>query len=147
MERRVIPIGIKGVMPTSNGCAVFLGTAEKSFVIYVDSGIGTAITRAINGEQLERPQTHDLIKAILDGFEATLDRVLINDVHENTFFARMIFSMKNELGSKIVEVDARPSDSIVLALLSEKPIFVCETVLNRVDDMTEILERILKQEE
>jgi bifunctional DNase/RNase len=147
MERQVIPIGVKGVMPTSNGCAVFLGPADKTFVIYVDGGIGAAISRAINGEQMERPQTHDLIKSILDGFEASLDRVLINDVQENTFFARIIFAMQNELGRKIIEIDARPSDSIVLALLGKKPIFVCETVLDRVDDMTEILERILKQEE
>jgi bifunctional DNase/RNase len=147
MERQVIPIGVKGVMPTSNGCAVFLGTTEKTFVIYVDSSIGAAISRAINGEQLERPQTHDLIKTMLDGFEASVDRILINDVQENTFFARIIFKMQNELGSKIVEIDARPSDSIVLALLFGSPIFVCETVFERVDDMTEILERILKQEE
>jgi hypothetical protein len=54
--------------------------------------------------------------------------------------------MQNELGHKIIEVDARPSDSIVLALQQKKPIFVALKVFNAVEDMTEILERVLKQQ-
>ncbi|MGB0744973.1 MAG: bifunctional nuclease family protein, partial [Opitutales bacterium] len=60
MDNQVSAVVVKGVMPTSNGCAVFLGNKEKTFVIYVDQGIGDAIQRAISGEQAERPMTHDL---------------------------------------------------------------------------------------
>lgn len=145
MDNQVVPVLIKGVMPTSSGCAVFLGTEEKIFVIYVDSGIGEAIQRAVDGELAKRPLTHDLMLTLLDGLGAEVERIIINHVDEGTFFARLIVSMENELGHKIVELDARPSDSMVLALASEKPIFVARTVLDAVDDMTEILARILEQ--
>lgn len=132
-------------MPTSNGCAVFLGNKEKTFVIYVDQAIGTSIQRAVNGEQCERPLTHDLMITLLDGMGAEVQRVIINNVEESTFYARLIISMENELGQKIIELDARPSDSIVLALLTEKPLYAAQCVLEKVDDMTEILNRILQQ--
>ena len=54
--------------------------------------------------------------------------------------------MENELGKKIVELDARPSDSIVLALQQKRPIYVARAVFDSVEDMTEILERVLKQQ-
>lgn len=132
-------------MPTSNGCAVFLGTDEKTFVIYVDQGIGMSIQRAVNGEQNERPLTHELMVTLLDGLGAEVERVIINDVDQGTFFARLIVSMENELGHKIIELDARPSDSMMLALSSGKPIYVAKSVIESVDDMTAILEKILEQ--
>ena len=145
MNNSVVAVTVKGVMPTSSGCAVFLGTNEKVFVIYMDRSIGSAIQRAVNTESAQRPMTHDLMIALLDGLGASVERVIINDVRDGTFFARLIVSMENELGKKIVEIDARPSDSIILALNSKKPIFVAESVLDEVEDMTEILEKILKE--
>ncbi|MDA9317321.1 bifunctional nuclease family protein [Puniceicoccaceae bacterium] len=146
MDNQVLPVLVKGVMPTSSGCAVFLGTDYKTFVIYVDQGIGDAIQRAVNGEQTERPLTHDLMVTLLDGLGAEVERVVINHVDQGTFFARLIVSMENELGHKIIELDARPSDSMVLALSSGKPIYVATEVIESVDDMTEILEKILDQD-
>jgi bifunctional DNase/RNase len=145
MDNSVVAVSVKGVMPTSNGCAVFLGSDAKTFVIYMERAIGEAIQRAVNGEQAERPMTHDLMITLLDGLGAEVERVVINEVKEGTFFARLIVSMENELGHKIVEVDARPSDSIVLALTSEKPLYAAQIVLDAVDDMTEILAKILKE--
>ncbi len=145
MDNQVVPVLIKGVMPTSSGCAVFLGTDEKTFVIYVDQGIGEAIQRAVDGEQAQRPLTHDLMLTLLDGLGAEVERVVINHVDQGTFFARLIVSMENELGHKIIELDARPSDSMVMALASEKPIYVAQAVIDEVDDMTEILAKILEQ--
>ena len=144
MNNNVIAVSVKGVMPTSNGCAVFLGNEKKTFVIYMDRTIGDTIQRAVNNELAQRPMTHDLMNTLLEGLGASVERVIINDVKDGTFFARLIVSMANELGKKIVEVDARPSDSIVLALNSKKPLYVTESVLGDVEDMTEILERILK---
>ena len=145
MNREVIPVLVKGVMPTSNGCAVFLGTDQKTFVINVEQSIGETIQRAFYGEQAQRPLTHDLMLTLLDGLCAEVERVVINHVDQGTFHARLIVSMKNELGHKIIELDARPSDSIVLALASGKPIYVANSVIESVEDMTEILARILEQ--
>lgn len=146
MDNQVSTVVVKGVMPTSNGCAVFLGNEAKTFVIYVDQGIGDAIQRAVSGERPERPLTHDLMLTILDGLGAEVERVVICDVEHGTFYARLILSMENELGHKIVEIDARPSDSIVLALASGKPIYTARKVLDSVDDMSEILAKILQQD-
>lgn len=132
-------------MPTSSGCAVFLGNGAKTFVIYVDQGIGEAIQRAVDNVQTDRPMTHDLMLSMLDGLGAEVERIVINHVDGGTFFARIILSMENELGHKIIELDARPSDSIVMALASTKPIYVAKTVINSVDDMTEILAKIMEQ--
>lgn len=142
----VLPVSVKGVMPTANGCAVFLGDDAKTFVIYVDHAVGNAIQMSLNGEKKERPLTHDLIGHILAGLGATLEHVVINDVNEGTFYARILLKMKNELGQKIVELDARPSDSTVLALAHGRPILVAKKVYDAVDDMSEILERVLNQQ-
>ncbi len=146
MKNDVIEVGIKGVMPTANGCAIFLGHSDKTFVIYVDHNIGTAISMTLNSVKKERPLTHDLIGNIFLGLGVEVSRVVINDVRDGTFYARLLLSMKNELGTKLVEVDARPSDSMVLALQQEKPILVAREVMDSVEDMTEVLERILKQQ-
>jgi bifunctional DNase/RNase len=100
----------------------------------------------LNGVKKERPLTHDLIGHILLGLGAKLDYVVVNDASEGTFFARILLKMENELGKKIFEIDARPSDSTVLALQHKRPIYVANKVFEAVDDMTEILERVLKQQ-
>ena len=147
MKQDSAVVTIKGVMPTSNGCAIFLGNEEKTFVIYVDPAIGNAVNMTLNKVKKERPLTHDLIGLILKGLETKIERVLINDVDEGTFFARIILHMENELGKKIIELDARPSDSIVLALQMDQPIHVSQKVFDNVEDMSEILERILRKQD
>jgi bifunctional DNase/RNase len=146
MQKNVVAVTVKGVMPTANGCAVFLGEESKTFVIYVDHSVGNAIQMTLDGVKKERPLTHDLIGSILLGLNAQLEHIVINDAREGTFFARILLRMENELGKKIVEIDARPSDSIVLALQQSRPIFVSRPVLDGAEDMTEILERVRKQQ-
>ncbi|MBX3749588.1 MAG: bifunctional nuclease family protein [Opitutaceae bacterium] len=139
-------VTVKGAMPTANGCAVFLGDETKTFVIYVDHSVGNAIRMTLDGVKKERPLTHDLIGSMLLGLGAKLDHIVINDAREGTFYARILLHMENELGRKIVELDARPSDSIVLALQQKRPIYVATSVLEGTEDMTEILERVLRQQ-
>ena len=146
MKNDVVAATIKGVMPTANGCAVFLGDDAKTFVIYVDHSVGNAIQMTLNGVKKDRPLTHDLIGSVLLGLGASLEHIVINDAREGTFFARILLKMENELGKKIIELDARPSDSIVLALQQKRPIYVARSVFDSVEDMTEILERVLKQQ-
>lgn len=146
MQKDVIPIVIKGVMPTANGCAVFLGNDEKTFVIYVDHFVGNALQVTLEGIKRERPLTHDLIGHILTGLGAKLTRVIINDVNEGTFFARLLLVMENELGKKIVEIDARPSDATVLAVQQQLPLLVARSVFESVEDMTAVLERVRAQQ-
>jgi bifunctional DNase/RNase len=147
MQKDVVEVAIKGVMPTSNGCALFLGTDDKTFIIYIDTQIGHTISLIINDVERERPITHDLIQSIFIALGATVQRVIINDVKDRTFFARLILKMENEIDTKICEIDARPSDAIAIALHAESPIYVSKKVLEAEEDMTELLQRILKEQE
>jgi hypothetical protein len=147
MQNDVVEVAVKGVMPTGNGCAVFLGNEEKNFVIYVDPGVGTAIQMSLHGVKRDRPLTHDLMCSIFLGLGVQMERVVINDVNDSTFYARLILRMENELAKKIVEIDARPSDSIALALQLKRSIFVADHVFESTDDVTEILESMLKQQQ
>ena len=138
----MVPIQVRVVLPTNSGSAVFLGNDEKTFVIYVDQSVGAAITMFMRGIQKERPLTHDLIGSIFAGLGVTLDRVIINDLKNSTYFARLYLSCENELGKKILEVDARPSDSLALALQAKSPIFVSRKVFDAVEDMSEVLKKM-----
>jgi bifunctional DNase/RNase len=145
MKPDVVTVTVKGVMPATTGCAVFVGDDTKTFVIYVDHSVGNAIQMTLDGVKKERPLTHDLMASIMLGLDTKLDHIVINDAREGTFFARIILRMENELGKKIVEIDARPSDSIVLALQQKRPIFVLRTVFDAADDYTGILEQMRRQ--
>jgi len=90
--------------------------------------------------------THDLIGSILVGLGTRLERIVINDARDQTFFARVLLSMENELGTKIAEIDARPSDSIVLALQHKRPIYVARAVFDLVEDKADILEQWKSQQ-
>ena len=144
MKTDLVPVTIKHVMPTANGCAVFLGNDAKNFVIYVDQFLGSVIQMTLDGVKKERPLTHDLIGHILTGLGAQIDSIVINDTKEGAFFARLRLRMENELGKKVLELDARPSDSVVLALQHKRPLLVAPAVFDAVEDMSEVLERVLK---
>lgn len=146
MQNDVVKVAIKGIMPTSNGCALFIGTDHKTFIIYVDSQIGSVISMISSDTERERPLTHDLFFNTFEAFGIHLQRVVINDVRERTFFARMILKMENEIASKIVEIDSRPSDAIAMALRCDRPIYTTRELLDREEDMTELLQRILKEQ-
>lgn len=149
MSEELIALSIRAAMPTSSGWAVFLDAHNKEdpkvFVIYVDVSIGEALSLAINRTPKERPLTHDLIVSIFQGAGILLEQVVINDTEAGTFFARLILKMENELGTKLIEIDARPSDCMILATHLKRPIYTTSAVLDSVEDMSEVLERLLKE--
>ena len=142
----VLPVSIRAVVPTTNGCALFLGNTEKVFVIYMDPLVGNAIHRLTQGEKNERPLTHDLMGMLLTGLGAKVDRVVINDIKGSTYYGRMIVSVENELQQrKVLELDARPSDCLAMASLQNAPIYVTRDVWNEVEDMSEVLKSMESQ--
>ncbi|MCB1094771.1 MAG: bifunctional nuclease family protein [Verrucomicrobiales bacterium] len=143
MQNDVVEVEIKGVLPTSGGCAVFLGTDDKVFVIYIDQIVGAAITMFMRKVPKERPQTHDLFASMLAALGAKVERIIINDFKSGVYYARMILSEENELHhKKIIELDARPSDSLAIAVQQNAPIFVSSDVWNDADDMSDVLSRV-----
>jgi bifunctional DNase/RNase len=142
VKNDVVEVQVRGVLPTNNGCAVFIGNDNKTFVIYVDHSVGAAITMFLRGTPKERPLTHDLIGHIFTGLGVNVERVIINDLKNSTYFARLILRVENELGKKILEIDARPSDCIALAVQQKSPIYVAGKVFKAVEDMSEVLKRM-----
>lgn len=146
MNKEVIEVQVRAVVPLDASFAVFLGNSDKTFVIYVDEPVGTAISMFMRGVTKERPLTHDLLANILMAFGARIDRIVINDLSGSVYRARLIVVAENELhAKKLIEIDARPSDSIAMATQSGAPIFVARSVWEAVDDMTEALEEIEKR--
>ncbi|NOX98367.1 MAG: bifunctional nuclease family protein [Verrucomicrobia bacterium] len=143
MDKAVIEIGVRAVLPTSGGCAVFLGNDEKVFVIYVDQAVGAAITMFMHHTPKPRPQTHDLFADLLTVLGAKVDRVVIVSFADSVYYARIIITVSNEIEEKkIIELDARPSDAVALAIQQNAPIYITEVVWNDVEDMSEVLKKM-----
>ncbi|HEX3720785.1 MAG TPA: bifunctional nuclease domain-containing protein [Verrucomicrobiae bacterium] len=142
MKSDVSPVEIRGILPVQSGCAIFVGNDKKVFVIQVEHNMGAIIGMFLRDTQKERPLTHDLINNIFKGLSVTIERVIITELKNATYFARLILQQENELGRKIVEVDARPSDCLALATAQKRPIYVSNALFEQVEDSSELLERI-----
>ncbi len=143
MSKPVVPVEIRSVLPFNSGRAVFIGNDDKVFVIYVDESVGAAISMFMHETPKERPLTHDLIGHLLAALGAKVERVIINDLKSETYFARLIVSAENELfEKKIVELDGRPSDCIALAIAQRAPIYVSRDVWDEVEDRSDVLRHL-----
>ncbi len=147
MNKDVVEVQVRAVLPLEGSFAVFLGNETKVFVIYIDESVGTAISMFMRGVSKERPLTHDLVGHLLLAFGAKVERVIINNINGSVFHARLIISAENELHTtrKMIELDARPSDSIAMAVQQSAPIFVAKKVWETVEDVSETLAQIEKK--
>lgn len=147
MNKDVIEVQVRAVLPLEGSFAVFLGNETKVFVIYIDESVGTAISMFMRGVSKERPLTHDLVGHLLLAFGAKVERVVINNINGSVFHARLIISAENELQTsrKVIELDARPSDSIAMAVQQSAPIFVAKRVWDTVEDVSDTLAQIEKK--
>ena len=100
---------------------------ERTLPIWIGASEANAIALELQGVKPERPLTHDLMKHLVAGLGGELRRVLIAGLRENTYLAQLFIYR----GSEVFEVDARPSDSIALALRMNAPIFTNEDLLDR----------------
>ena len=142
MSTDIVPVQIRGILPANSGAAIFLGNDEKVFVIQVESSMASVIGMFLRDQPKERPLTHDLIGHVFTGFGITAERVVVTEIKNSTYYARIILKMENELGTKIVELDARPSDCLAIASAQKIPMFVASDLFEQVEDMSEFLERI-----
>jgi bifunctional DNase/RNase len=115
------------VDPASGSPVVVLeGVAAKEYLpIWIDLPEARAITMEIEQIKPPRPLTHDLIRNLLNGLGATVKRVTVTDLRNNTYFATIAMSLKGQEA----EIDSRPSDAIAIALRMKAPIFVTAKVL------------------
>lgn len=101
---------------------------QRAFPILIGLPEAYAIDRRTKGIRVQRPLTHDLIERMIDQLGCALERIVISELRDSTFFAKLILRRNGEL----IEVDSRPSDAIALGAGLECPIFVDESVLQEV---------------
>ncbi|UCC65784.1 MAG: bifunctional nuclease family protein [Anaerolineae bacterium] len=100
---------------------------DRYLPIWIGSYEADSITIELLGKTVPRPQTHDLLKSVIDAMGARVSHVLVNDLRDDTFFATIIIDVN---GQK-VEVDSRPSDAISLAVRVKAPVFVADGVMEQ----------------
>lgn len=101
----------------------------RTFPILIGANEAAAIKMEVSNMRPQRPLTHDLLKETIGSLCASLEKVIIEDLKKNTFYAKM--HLKNEKNEPVI-IDARPSDCIAMALKMKSPIFVNEKVFDKV---------------
>ncbi len=100
----------------------------RQFPIMIGITEALAIDRRLKNLRSPRPLTHDLMAAIIEHLDADLEKIVISDLRDHTFYAKLVVRRNGDL----VEIDSRPSDAIALGVTSQTPIFVEEEVLRKV---------------
>jgi len=142
MSEEPVQVDIKGLLPTPGGAGVFLSDGTKAMTIFIDPMVSRALGMTLQGEEAPRPLTHDLLVSVFSGLGVSLRHVVINACEEETYFARLHLEQENELGKSLVEVDARPSDCLVLAAKLAVPVFVAREVWDAAEDMTWAIDQL-----
>jgi uncharacterized protein len=125
-----IEMSIKGLMvdPITNTPIVILRDRDGQRVLPIWVGIfeANAIALQIENVTTPRPMTHDLLRNVIHDLNATVQKIVVCDLQENTFYALIYLAMNGDT----LTIDARPSDAIALALRTRAPIFVEESVID-----------------
>ncbi|HYX26297.1 MAG TPA: bifunctional nuclease family protein [Thermoanaerobaculia bacterium] len=126
-----LQVEIKGLMldPSSNVPIVILRDVQSQMFLPIWIGVfeANAIALRLEGVEPPRPMTHDLLRSLLEQLGGKVEKIVISDLRESTFFA--VIHVRNQ--SSALTIDARPSDAIALALRTESPIFVLRAVLDK----------------
>ena len=132
---QLVAMSIKGLMldPVSNSPIVVLKDEEEKFFLPIWVGIfeANAIALQLENVATPRPMTHDLLRDAIAQLDARVTRVIINDLRDSTFFAQIRMLINRDGTDRLLELDARPSDAIALALRTDAPIFVAQSVLDQ----------------
>lgn len=125
----LIPIKFEKVMQSRSYTCVVLGTDEKKFAIYTDPASGKAMQIYLTSSEKQRPLTHDLMINLFQGLDIKIKQIVLNDLQDTVYFARLFLEQQMHDILHIIEIDARPSDCITLALLNRVPIYCTQKVL------------------
>ncbi len=131
MVSELVPITFNKIMQSRSYTVIILGTDQKKFAIYTDPSVGKNIQVHLTDENKPRPYTHDLINAIFRGFEIKPLQIVITDIEDTIYFARLYLEQQIGEQKTILEIDARPSDCVTLALLNNIPVYCRKEILEK----------------
>jgi uncharacterized protein len=147
MEKELMEVKVMGIVvdpKASNPVVVLVDlTGQKALPIWIGVFEAEAISRGLEDVVTLRPMTHDLMKQMLDTFQVSLTRVVINDLKGNTFYANLYLNVE---GREMV-VDSRPSDAIALAVRVKAPIFIAESVVEATKQMGLFASNLLEEQD
>ncbi len=133
----LLPVTVKGVYSDPAGArVVFLAPkkGDKVLRVWIGNAEARAIVAALNGISFPRPMTHDLLLNAIKALGGKVERIVITDLRDSTYYATII--LRSEKGIK--ELDARPSDSIALALRAKAPIFLSPKVQKAMEPLSDL---------
>ncbi len=125
------------IMQSRSYTVIVLKTKDTKFAIYVEPNVGKILQMYLTDQEKQRPWTHDLMYSIFRGLDIGVRQVVINDLQDTTYFARLFLEQQRGHLRHIVEIDARPSDCIALALMQNAPIYCTKEVLDKVIQFVE----------
>lgn len=131
MLTELVQLSFDKILQTRSYTVVILGAKEKRFAIYTEPSIGKSLQMYLTGIHKPRPLTHDLIDSIFKGLGIKILQVVINDIQDTIYFARLF--IEQEIGDvrHILEIDARPSDCIPWILMNNVPLYCTREVLEK----------------
>ncbi len=147
MESELTEVKVMGIVvdtKASNPVVVLVDLAgQKALPIWIGVFEAEAISRGLEDVVTLRPMTHDLMKQILDTFHVSVIRVVIHDLKDNTFYAKLYLDIE---GKEMI-VDSRPSDAIALAVRTKSPIFITESVIKATQELGLLATNLLNEKD
>lgn len=132
MEEELVHIKFDKIMQSQAYTCIVLANEEKKFAIYTSISSGKFMQDYLTKTDRQRPSTHDLMNQIFRGLDIKVKQVVINDLKDDSiYFARIFLEQKRDDMLHIIEIDAKPSDCISLALIHKVPIFCTRSVLEK----------------
>lgn len=132
MGSQLIQLSFDKIMQTRAYTVIILGANNKRFAIYTEPSVGRSIQIFLTEAEKIRPLTHDLMDMIFEGYGIRVKQVVINDVQDTIYYARLFLEQDRGDFRHILEIDARPSDCITLALINNAPVYCTLEVLEKV---------------
>ncbi len=127
----LIPLEFYKVLQSRSYTVIILGNETKRFAIYTEPRVGKAIQLYLTQKEHPRPLSHELLNSLITGLGVKSLQIVINKLEETTYFARLFLEQKTAEGSQILEIDCRPSDCILLALVNKIPLLCEAQVFNQ----------------
>ncbi len=128
---QLVPVSFHKIMQSRSYTVIIVGNEKKKFAIYTEPSVGRNLQLHLTEEHPPRPYTHDLMNNLFKGLGIKILQIVINDIEDTIYFARLF--VEQALGEKkqVIEIDARPSDCIVLAVMNNIPVFCRAEILEK----------------
>jgi bifunctional DNase/RNase len=131
MTAELVPVTFHKIMQSRSYTVIILGSEQKKFAIYTEPHVGQIIQAFLTQEPKPRPLTLDLMNGLFRGLDVRLLQIVINDIEDTIYFARLFVEQTIGDLRLIVEIDARPSDCIALAIMNNIPVFCHKEIVDK----------------